>query len=153
MRKAKLVGLALLASLLVASGVSGCLRRPPRITLESYHRIDAGMTVSEVVAIPGPPGDYTSGPTSDTGWQETAMYLSDFRRVPEPELRWMTDSANITVSFDSIGGTDTKAFCFSRREEQTPLQNLCWLARREWRRRFPENVAQTGYIRPQPPEF
>jgi hypothetical protein len=151
MRKAKLVAVALLASLLVASGASAYLRQPSRITLESYHRIDLGMTVSQVEAILGPPGDYTSGPTSDSGWHETAIYLS--RHGPEPQLTWMTDSANIAVSFDSIGRADDKAFWRSQREEQTPLQNLCWLALREWRRRFPETEMQTGYIRPQAPPF
>jgi hypothetical protein len=151
-RKAKLVGVALLTFLLVASGASAYLRRP-QVTLESYQRIDAGMTVPEVVAILGRPRDYATGPTSDAGSQESVMYHSEFQHGAGERLTWTTDNATIAVSFESRGQTYCKEFWRSRREEQTPFQNMCWLAHRQWRRWFPENIAQTGYIRPQPPEF
>jgi hypothetical protein len=160
MRKAKIVlavgGLAVLASL----GASAAAMRTGRITFDNYQRIAAGMSRSEVEAILGPAGDFTTGPTSHVGRGEGVDYtyrlkLRGLDVVPDPpqHLEWLADNLVVGVSFDSTGRVNCKEFCDQEREDQTPLQNLCWLAFREWRRWFPKEQFQTGYIRPQPPEF
>jgi len=153
MRKAKIVlaaglGLAVLASL----GASAAALRTGRITFDNYQRIAAGMSRSEVEAILGPAGDFTTGPRS-AGWQQSVTYHAEFRDLSGQQLTWMADDATIAVSFDSTGHTYAKEYREVAPQQLMPLQNLCRLARRQWRRWFPEEVHQTGYIRPQPPEF
>src|SRR5258708_730719 len=40
--------------------------RPDRVTRENFDRIKVGMSRTEVEAILGPQGDYTTGPTNDS---------------------------------------------------------------------------------------
>jgi hypothetical protein len=154
MRKAKIVlaaglGLAVLASL----GVSVAAMRTRRITFDNYQRIAAGMSRSEVETMLGSPGDFTTGPTSDDPGSEGVNYYCGSQLGPVHHLEWLADKTGVYVSFDSTGRVYDKQFWRQHRENQTALQTLCWLARRQWRRWFPEEVMQTGYIRPQPPQF
>jgi hypothetical protein len=156
MRRAKIVlaaglGLAVLASV----GASAAALRTRRITFENYQRITHGMSREEVEAILGPHRDFTTVPGSDVaGWRQIVRYHDEFRDGPgQKQLTWMADDATIAVTFDSTGHTYRKEYREAAPEQLTPLQNFCWFARRQWRRWFPEEVHQTGYIRPQPPEF
>jgi hypothetical protein len=105
------VGLAVL----VGVGAFLWLRPNPalRITHENCDRIRAGMTRAEVEAILGPPGDYTTGPTSPKptspkwdGQDLLPLYVRlGLGDDPGPATceSWDCDSASITVSFAQNG--------------------------------------------------
>jgi hypothetical protein len=110
------------------------------VTLENCRRCGRGMTCKEVEAILGPPGDYSTGPTSDP--------ISPFRQVrtfddgmPWPQLtptEWKGDKAIVVVFFDATGNAIESQFAAVYKRDQHPLDNLLWRAKRQWRRWFPE---------------
>jgi hypothetical protein len=68
MRKRKLLVVLAGLAVVVAVGVVVLCLQPSRITRDNFDCIHHGMTRAEVEVIPGPPGDYTTGP-----------YLTGFR--------------------------------------------------------------------------
>jgi hypothetical protein len=129
-----LAGLAVL----VAVGLFALWPQPNRITRENCARINKGMTQAEVVAILGPPGDYTSGPMllEDEEWPEDDCYrgFAAFSEGPA----WCGDTGCVEVRVDNSGEVLACRFVGGRRVEQSALANLLWRAKRQWRRWFPE---------------
>jgi hypothetical protein len=114
--------------------------RPNRVTEENCDRIREGMSREEVEAILGPPGDYTTGPVLGNAYigavEDPYRFFS---RAFAREGVWCGDMGFIVVRYDGSGRTKSPAV-FSRgwRQAQTPLGNLLWRAKRQWRRCFPE---------------
>jgi hypothetical protein len=130
MRRWKLLA-ALGLAVVVAAGSFLWLRPNPalRITRENCDRIRAGMTRAEVEAILGPPGDYTTGPTTpkptSPKWDDQDL-LPFFVRLglgddPEPATYedWDCDWANITVSFAANGSVVGAVFTPMTRQRRT----------------------------------
>jgi hypothetical protein len=67
---------------------------PNGITPETFDRIKDGMTRSEVEAILGPPGDYTTG---------DPIHAISMIGIGDDDLCWDTDVALVLVGFDKAG--------------------------------------------------
>jgi hypothetical protein len=106
------------------------------ITKANYGRINASMSLVEIEAILGPPGDYTMGPT-DYGPNEYVYF--DRASVGSGPV-WESDEARISVSYsyDASPHLIQKSFAQGFRVEQSSMANLYWRAQRQWRRWFPE---------------
>jgi hypothetical protein len=156
-----LVALAGLA-VVVAAGVVVLWPSRDRITQANFDRILEGMTRAEVEAILGPPGDYRTICTETTCALDQPVYLeSDLNQYAAGEGRggywplddspsdapgqpahtsfygtWFGNDGYINVQFVS-DAVDYKAFYHSVRKELTPLGNLLWRLKRQWRRWFP----------------
>ncbi len=117
---------------LLAAGAFVLWPWPNRITRENCVRIHAGMTLAEVEAILGPPGDYTTGPTDPVG-----MTAEDWPSGGEAKL-WMSNEGWILLAFDQKGNVATHGyFAPSVPQKLSRLDNLLWRAKRQWRRWFP----------------
>jgi hypothetical protein len=118
--------------------------QPDRITRANYERLRQGMSRAEVEAILGPPGDFRSGPTAkvhtETG---TLRMLVIAEKIIEDSKTcqrqaWVTDKMEVYALY-SQSGFALATLCYSLdRQEQGPLDNLLWRAKRQWRRWFPE---------------
>jgi hypothetical protein len=111
---------------LCAAGVIGSGEQNDRITSENYDRLTQGMTQTEVVAILGPPGDYSSVPMQVSGM---AYCGSDIRL----QQTWQGDQGEITLEF-SGDSVVFKHFCPSVPLKRSQLEILLWRARRLWHR-------------------
>jgi hypothetical protein len=132
-RKRPLLVLAALAAL-AGAGTWVLWPRPDRITLENFRLLRVGMSRTEVEAVLGPPGDYRTVPTaSEPPWRvdddrvDKEQYEEDF---------WAGDGGVIWVLIGSRG-VEGKNFIANRKIPQSPLDNLIWWLRRQWRRSFP----------------
>lgn len=106
--------------------------QPERIALKNYGRITRGMSQTEVCALLGPPGDYTTGPVTLVG-------LQGFPDEHEPYLSWDFDDGAVYVTFRGDPRIAVKAwFAPGDRGEQSPLGDFLWRAKRLWHRWFPE---------------
>jgi hypothetical protein len=144
MRRRKLlvaVGLAVL----VAVGVFVLWPRPNRITRENFDRIKEGLNSTEVEAILGPPGDYTTGPLQHVPWHGLSIFSGEPPPIDDYVLssrwydgdevvQWRSDNAIFYVYFGSSGRVHTKCLSYVGRIDQSPLDNLLWRAKRLWRR-------------------
>jgi hypothetical protein len=124
-----LAGLAVV----VTSGAAVLWPRTEQITRQNFDRIHTGMTRTEVEAILGRPGDYSTAPIE-------VEYRGDSVRVPD---RWVSDQAVIAISFfdahDQAKGTQRVAYSLFNRAkpiEQTSFENLVWRAKRQWHHWF-----------------
>ncbi len=113
--------------------------RQPRVTRENCGRIRQGMTRAEVEALLGPPGDYRTGPVDyDAGLVPikttplTMPYASD-----DEVARWTGDGAYMAVQFDSDGRVGTWYLIPTSRAAQSPVSDLLWRLKRQWRRWIP----------------
>jgi hypothetical protein len=142
MRRRKTFGVAAIGfvALIVAAAVA--LRsRQDRITLENYRRIRVGMSRTEVEAILGPPGNYSTGPKplygrdceywpegSEQYWFESSPIL----RGPDELYEWATDTARVRVMFDDAGVRGA-AYRPANTDDQGYFDNLPERAKRRWR--------------------
>jgi hypothetical protein len=125
---------------LVVAG--SCVFWPSRVTWENYNRIRAGMDRAEVIAILGPPGDYTTGPVIAYGRVSEVLvgkvYRNqiDYHGGPQRARNdvWVTDSVIIVVTVD-IQSDKVLDRLGLRAERQT--QNMLEWLRRLWRKWFP----------------
>jgi hypothetical protein len=135
MRKRKLL-LALAGLVAVVALAASVTSSPPqpasRITPENCDRIKPGMTLAQVKAILGPPGDYTTGPVDFSPtvcWQPSnATVLAE----------WQTDAGTALLLSDLPGCPLQCAFYPCERAEQGPVANILWRFKRQWRRWFPD---------------
>jgi hypothetical protein len=135
MRRRKLRwAVAGLAVALVVGGVFVLWLRPDRVTRANFDRLTSGMTRAEVVAILGPPGDYTTGPITSLGPAE----------YPPSVTVWVTDEGTYWVRFDGVEERvpqiDDRGFWPST-EPESPRPKFSafgWRLRRLWRKGFPE---------------
>jgi hypothetical protein len=127
--------------------------RSNRITKENLNRIQPGMSLAEVQAILGPPGDYRTGPTRthiwgyhpedtnmDTDTDDPLMLRLDemlFGRLDERLGKWESDTGVAVVKCDESGHSLVYIYYASKNVEQGPLDNLLWRVNRRWRKWFP----------------
>src|SRR6516162_7839304 len=128
-----LAGLAVVA----AAGVVVLWPSADRIKRENCDRIRHGMSLAEVEAVLGPPGDYRTGPTRYRPHFMAPPRLAD-RMASEPDVdiqKWEGDSGDIQVVFSD--GETSAEFYASEPLDQSALANLLWRAKRQWHRWFP----------------
>ncbi len=131
MRRHKWKLLAALAGLVVLAGAAAFALWPDRITPENYARIRIGISQAEVEAILGPPGDYRTVLTQEPP-------RPDLKRLGHPSGYevWVGDTGHFLV-FYSHDVVSHKTLFPAVAAEQTPLDNLFWRAKRQWRKWFP----------------
>jgi hypothetical protein len=141
MRRRKL--LAVIAGLAVlALGAFVMWPRPDRITRENYDFINEGMTLAEVEAILGPPGDHTTGDTEANPFGDWRSWRSPTTIVEFDGFScgcWIADTVAIYVNFDDTGHVMTKYHYQNHKIEHGSIANFLWRAKRHWRQWFPEN--------------
>jgi hypothetical protein len=141
-RKRKLLlVLAGLAMLLCASGAFVLWPRRDRFTEEYFDRIAEYTVRSQVEAILGPPGDYTTGPMDKDPimWGDSERtFRSSGELGGETFYKWFGDTRTIRVAFYPTGEVAYKECHGAKRIQQSPIESLIWRAERQWRRWFPE---------------
>jgi hypothetical protein len=156
MRMRKLRWAVGLAVLLLVTGAFVLWPRPGRITQQNADSIREGISRHEVEAILGPPGDYRTVRTVDPNLLRLSTYpptpamlaeaadarehlfvlRSDYGPGLE-RLTWLGDDGDIFVWF-SPEGVWSHGMTSSEKIVQSPLDNLLWRAKRQWRKWFPE---------------
>jgi hypothetical protein len=149
MRRRKLI-VAFAVGLMALVGVVAVVAWPRgnRITRENFDRIKDGMSRAEVEAILGPPGDYSSGPVaySEADGINTRVVVdaSSLAAIGDFWLRnvWSGDRALCGVYISEAGYVTRTPYGIGffelvERVEQSPLDNLIWRAKRQWRKWFP----------------
>jgi hypothetical protein len=131
-RRTLLVVLAGLAVVVAAGVVMLWPRAPSRITRENHSVIQHGMSRREVESILGPPGDYTTGPTS------TNFVYPRLTPDHTPWVEWKADRASVKVCFSDSGTVRYTAYASLCRQDQGVLANSLWRVKRQWHRWFPE---------------
>jgi hypothetical protein len=134
-RRKLLVGLVavLLASLVVVGSRFVLPSASERITEANCGDIEEGMTFVEVVAILGPPGDYTTSPASAL---EPPAGMLPSEATTEV---WTTDNCAMYVAFDVPRGRVMRnpiVMPVFRWEEQSAIELFRWRIERQWRRWF-----------------
>jgi hypothetical protein len=139
--------LVVLAGLMLVGVAVFCLT-PGRvdITHRNSEQIRRGMSRAEIqTIIGGPPGDYSTGPTTPVprgllqypAADEEPFFVTRALRATELTERWQDDGSRLTVSFDQSGHALEARHESLGRLELRPLDNLLWRAKRQWRRWFP----------------
>jgi hypothetical protein len=140
MRRRKLRWLLLLVGLavVVAVGAFALWPRKDRITRENFDRIQNGMSLAEVEAILGPPGDHRTRPTTyEPHFLEPPRLADRVASQPAVDIKkWQGDAGDVEVVFSN--GKRSAAFYATDPVNQGPLDNLLWRAKRLWRRLFRE---------------
>jgi hypothetical protein len=101
-----------------------------RITSENCDRIKPGMTLAEVKAILGPPGDYTTGPVD---YSPTVCWRPSNATIL---AEWQTDTGAAMLLSDLPGCPLQCAFYPCERADQGAVSNLLWRVQRQWHRWF-----------------
>jgi hypothetical protein len=128
-----LVALAGLAVILGSSVFVGW-PRPDLVTQEAYDRIRMGMSRAEVENILGPPGDYSSGPTSGgIGY----LGILEARTRGTEAASWNGDTGEILLTFDDERRVTTMHFGPNEVHRLGPFETVLWRAKRQWHRWFP----------------
>jgi hypothetical protein len=121
---------------------------PFRPGMEHFEQIRDGMTRDEVYAVVGPPGDYSSGPlmnmasifACNASPRDAEDFLPPSTETVTGEIvkrvEWRTDNAIASVFFRPTGEVRDKYLSTVSRIGQTPVENLLWRAKRQWRRWF-----------------
>jgi hypothetical protein len=100
------------------------------------HRVGGVELLAHRGDILGPPGDYTTAPTTITGFGELASVPYDYL-LGLPVDYWKTDTEEITISAKQDGSADLMLWTV-RKSPQGTLDNLLWRAKRQRHRWFPE---------------
>jgi hypothetical protein len=146
MRRRKLF-VALVGLMLVGVGVF-CLT-PGRVdlTYRNTEQIRRGMSRAEIqTIIGGPPGDYSTGPTTPVpggllqypAADEKPFFVTRALRATDLMERWQDDGARLTVSFDQSGHALQARYESLGGRVLKPLDKLLWRLQRQWHRWFPE---------------
>jgi hypothetical protein len=138
MWRRKLIAVVAGLALLVGAGAFVLWPRPDRITRENLGRIRDGMSLAEVEAILGPPGDHRTKPTTyHRHFLEPPRHADTMASEPDVDVKkWQGDTGDIEIVFSN--GETSAAFYATDPVNQGPLDNLAWRAKRLWRRWFPE---------------
>ncbi len=90
------------------------------------------MTLGEVEAILGPPGDYQIGPsTLDLTFSDPTTQAH--RRRDNPAVVW----ASALIEFDNSGRVSEWSFIATEKASPSAGRDTLWRAKRLWRRWFP----------------
>jgi hypothetical protein len=139
MRRRTLLGALVIAALALAgAGALVLWTRASAITREKADSIQEGMTRADVVTLLGPPGDHSTGPLTSSLGAYVFDSSDDCGTSPDygSEAGWITDIGIVDVRFDDDQRVMNCWFSPLRRVEQSPLENLLWRAKRQWRRWF-----------------
>jgi hypothetical protein len=137
MRKWKLVVVGLGLAVLVAVGafVLWPRPRPDPITAENFSRIKMRMSQSEVKAILGPAGDYTTGMPVKTDTLRSFGF-DEYTADPVIEDLWESDKAFIAVWYsDSLHVVQAE---YGTVQLAPAIDNFLWRAKLQWQKWFPE---------------
>ncbi len=144
MRKRNWKLLALAA--LVPAGVVAFLLLQPvwwqRFTREDFRRVRVGMTLDEVVAILGLPGDYRTGEVTyspDADPDPQPRPADDDLPTETQTVYWCGDDGIGAVTTDPAGRVIGTAWRPGVPVKASPLDNLLWRARRLGQHWFPES--------------
>jgi hypothetical protein len=108
------------------------------ITRANFRRIKPGMTLAEVSAILGPPGDHTTMETESdksdpTQWDDN--FVADDVQIART-LIWSTDSASVAVGFDQSDKVSAGIYFAERPSTESIFIQLRKRFQRFWNRRF-----------------
>jgi hypothetical protein len=142
-RRKLLVALAGLAVVVAAGAVALWPRTDPasRIMQRNFERIKPGMTMAEVSAMPGPPGDYKA-PESPvefhTGDGPTFGNMMTPIDGPKRVEIWENGTAFVTVEVDSSDTVRWGTFDPQYVPNDSVVNRSIAWAKRQWHRWFPE---------------
>ena len=131
---------ALAIAALALAGALMLWTQPPAITQELAYRIHEGMTRTDVEALLGAAGDYSTGPlvVLQLGGLFDPIVYAQVMSAPDygSASLWVTDTGFVEIRFDEDNRVTSCLFSPLLRLEQGPLQNLLWRAKRQWRKWF-----------------
>jgi hypothetical protein len=111
-----------------------------RITQEIFERIKPGMTMAEVTAMLGPPGDYKT-PDSPvefhTGDGPTFGSMMTPADGPKRVENWYSDTAFVSIEVDSSDTVRWGTFAPQHIPNDSILNKALGWAKRRWHRWFP----------------
>jgi hypothetical protein len=139
-RRKLLVVLAGAAVVVTAGAVVLWLFHQDGLAVENLNRVREGMSLAEVVAILGPPGDYSSADTFYTKAPEPAWQSPIWGKPREHGTSiegWLGDRAKVALNFDGSGRLVSGAYVPMRKVDHGIWGNLRWRLKRLWRRWFP----------------
>jgi hypothetical protein len=136
--------LVALAGLAIIAAVAVVLWPPidpaSRITQENFERIKPGMTMAEVTAMLGPPGDYEN-PDSPvkfhTGDGPTFGSMMTPVDGPKSVEIWDSDTAFVSIEVDSSDTVRWGTFAPQHVPNGSLLSTALGWAKRQWHRWFP----------------
>ncbi len=140
------VMVTLAVGLIVGPPLWAAMSRPPRFMQISLDDLLAECepkerrpTRQELESRLGPPGDYRTGPTQRAADNVFFPLDSDYAQWGEPAyvLTWESDTRRLQFHFDAGNGLVAIESRFNVRVDQSPLENLVWRVKRQWRRWFP----------------
>jgi hypothetical protein len=111
-----------------------------RITQENFERIKAGMTMAEVTAMLGPPGDYkTALSPSRVSYGDGPTFGSMMTPVDGPKRVeiWDSDTAFVSIEVDSSDTVRWGTFAPQHVPNDNILNKALGWAKRQWHRWFP----------------
>ncbi len=109
--------------------------RPTGVKWKQLDRIRRGMTLGEVEAIVGPPGNYQTGPsTLDLTFSDPTTQAH--RRWGNPAVIWASDEAHALIEFDNSGRVSEWSFIATEKTSPSAGRDTLWRAKRLWRRLF-----------------
>jgi hypothetical protein len=159
MRRRKLLATLFGLVVMFAAGAVALWPRqgPSPVTVQKYEQIRVSgsdddpkdsMHRVEVVALLGPPGDYTTRPTCTPSaavgffmpfiadWKERRQHRSEFSPGIYA-LSWQGDDLTISVVFAADNRVWSKCWMKNAPQKLGRLETLLWHAKRQWRRWFP----------------
>jgi hypothetical protein len=132
--------LAIAALILAGAGALLLWTRPARITREKADAIREGMTRADVVALLGPPGNYSTGPLLAPSGKGPYVIDPDTRCTSGPDYGsedcWVADIGVVEVRFDEDQRVMNSWFSPLDKVQQGSLENLLWRAQRQLHRWF-----------------
>jgi hypothetical protein len=137
----RLVGLAVvIAAGMVVLWLQITSPRPvSSIRLAAFQLLKPGMTLAQVTAIIGPPGDYRTMKTEDDLPSGPEGYF--FGRQEGtfgPIEGWQSDNARIIVSFHETGRVQSGEFFPQRPSTESNWSKVFWQVNHQWHRWYPE---------------
>jgi hypothetical protein len=130
MRRRKLLVMMALAVVL-AAGAFVLWPQPitPGLTQENFDQVQVGMTLPEVEGLLG-------------HWSSCAMFgpFSNWTHMDQGEYGWWSDDyrVGVGVSIDGSGKVEDKSSDDFLVRRSYSFNSLVWLAKRQWRKWFPE---------------
>jgi hypothetical protein len=96
----------------------------PRVTARNYNRIAAGMHRSDVDAILGPPGDFTTYPTRDAGPPVCESFDPAGVLPAAQSACWRGNNGTIRIDFDAKRTVVGKRFYPARRVGESEFEQF-----------------------------
>ncbi len=136
----------LAVGLIVGPPLWAAMSQPPRFVQISLDDLFAECepderrpTRQELEARLGPPGDYRTGPTQRVVVNVFLPLDYQYAQWEEPAyvLTWESDTRLLRFGFDAGNGLVAIGSACNVRVDQSPLENLVWRVKRQWRRWFP----------------